>query len=920
MPTGSGKTTVAAALAFVLRARRILVITPSRLLREQITEKFETLSDLEQIGALNLFADRPRVKNLDKRVTSEGEWTALEEFDVVVATVFSISGIKNAIPDIPSGLFDLVIVDEAHHTPAATWARALSQLQGAKQVLLTATPFRRDGREIKGKLVFTYDVRRAFEEHVFGDLTFRPAWPGKSESSDEAIARETEAQFKKDKGAGLDHLVMVRVDSLDRAKALAEVYAKTSLRLKFVSGQHALSTVKRVSKALQEGDIDGIICVNMFGEGFDLPRLKIAALHAPHKSLAVTLQFIGRFARTNNPRIGQATFIAYPEEQQDELQELWTSNAVWPEIVHNLSAVRIQREAKAREVFETFKSESAQDFKDLSLTVIQPYFHAKVFRCYDDVDLTSLPSSTTEKRVVFSAISERFNAATIIRQVIRRPRWTTDDRFENVSYQLDIVWYSEKERLLFIGSTEKTISNYAELAGTFCAGKYAELSSATINRALNDIEGLRVFNLGMRRKQFGGRSESYRTLAGPGPDMELSELDGLSYHRGHSFGKGRSGGNDVTIGISTSSKIWSNTVEHIPGYVGWCESLAKKLASRKAKPTGSGLDKLSAGEPIEEFPSKPVYALFQGHTFLHAPSCFQQAGDNRVEVGVLPDFDIGVLQADADKVHLRLSNGEVTWEGLYYLNSFPTVQSLPESGLELFVGRNEEAIPLGDYLTEFPPRLLLDNFDYVEGNTLFDGLRGDAHIDPADIEKVDWDAAKVNIEIEKPIGKEIAARSVFSWLEERLLASDATFVFNDDGSGEIADFIALRTENRINVVTLYHCKASSTGKAGSRLDDLYDVCGQALRSAIWLAGDRILDQLARRERLRSIVGTLKGSLDLLRAAFSPAQRLFLQFEIVIVQPGISYGKLAEGPTQLLLATKQNTRGASFGAFRVICSE
>ncbi len=34
MPTGSGKTVVATALAFALRAERVLIITPSRLLRE----------------------------------------------------------------------------------------------------------------------------------------------------------------------------------------------------------------------------------------------------------------------------------------------------------------------------------------------------------------------------------------------------------------------------------------------------------------------------------------------------------------------------------------------------------------------------------------------------------------------------------------------------------------------------------------------------------------------------------------------------------------------------------------------------------------------------------------------------------------------------------------------------------------------
>jgi superfamily II DNA or RNA helicase len=35
-----------------------------------------------------------------------------------------------------------------------------------------------------------------------------------------------------------------------------------------------------------------VIRVDMLGEGFDLPELKIAALPDVHESLAVTLQFI----------------------------------------------------------------------------------------------------------------------------------------------------------------------------------------------------------------------------------------------------------------------------------------------------------------------------------------------------------------------------------------------------------------------------------------------------------------------------------------------------------------------------------------------------------------------------------------------------------------------------------------------------
>ena len=52
MPTGSGKSAVLMASAFLLRSERVLVLTPSRLVREQLAEEFRTLATLKKIGAV----------------------------------------------------------------------------------------------------------------------------------------------------------------------------------------------------------------------------------------------------------------------------------------------------------------------------------------------------------------------------------------------------------------------------------------------------------------------------------------------------------------------------------------------------------------------------------------------------------------------------------------------------------------------------------------------------------------------------------------------------------------------------------------------------------------------------------------------------------------------------------------------------
>src|ERR1700683_2269966 len=77
MPTGSGKTTVLMALAFVLRAERVLILTPSRLVREQIAENFDALVDLKKVEALPLAMTTPRVFATEGTIGSNQEWEEL---------------------------------------------------------------------------------------------------------------------------------------------------------------------------------------------------------------------------------------------------------------------------------------------------------------------------------------------------------------------------------------------------------------------------------------------------------------------------------------------------------------------------------------------------------------------------------------------------------------------------------------------------------------------------------------------------------------------------------------------------------------------------------------------------------------------------------------------------------------------------
>ena len=108
----------------------------------------------------------------------------------------------------------------------------------------------------------------------------------------------------------------------------------------------------------------------MLGEGFDLPQLKIAAIHDPHQSPAVTLQFIGRLTRVSND-LGSAKFVANIANQSfnGAMVRLYQENADWSQIIQEISFQKIGREINRQKFEEKFEGDD-----DLSkIMALNPY-------------------------------------------------------------------------------------------------------------------------------------------------------------------------------------------------------------------------------------------------------------------------------------------------------------------------------------------------------------------------------------------------------------------------------------------------------------------------------------------------------------------------------------------------------------------
>ncbi len=120
---------------------------------------------------------------------------------------------------------------------------------------------------------------------------------------------------------------------------------------------------------------------------------------------------------------------------------------------------------------------------------------------------------------------------------------------------------------------------------------------------------------------------------------------------------------------------------------------------------------------------------------------------------------------------------------------------------------------------------------------------------------------------------------------------DYDIIFDDDGSGEVADIVSLKAAGDELHKQQKQCKYSHRNEAGVRVGDFYEVCGQAQKSVHWRREvKRLFERLKLREqgRQRNYATTRfeKGDLQKLDELRRRSRFLFPRVEIFIVQPGL----------------------------------
>ena len=594
-------------------------------------------------------------------------------------------------------------------------------------------------------------------------------------------------------------------------------------------------------------------------------------------------------------------------------------------MVQNLSATRVYQETQTREVLESFRiaETSTPDLADLSLYVLEPYFHVKLYQMLGEVDLKPSVEFPQSLRVVHESSSEAHDVAVYITREVSLPRWTTDDRLSAIQHDLFVFYQDRATHLLFVCASRRTEGLYERLVSTFSAFDPRPLSLVRLNRALNDLATPEFFNIGMRNRVASSTTESYRIITGSNADKAIMKSDGRLYHRGHAFGKASDDGDIVTIGLSSASKIWSNKSAKIPELISWCQTLARRISSNHSSNTGSGLDNLAVGEEIDELPSGIIGVDWPAEVYRNPPIVRYNGRDGPGAAQLL-DFELSVdLDATTDKfvtISLRYEN-IVRFDAIFSFENDRFFESVGQGVPNIFVRQGRGEVDLVDFLNDEMPHFYTADLSVVHGYSLLTPGDHDRPLFNQDqFEVRDW--TRVNVDIGREFGPPVAGRvSVHDGLEAELRESNKLVVYYDHGTGEIADFVSIEELQERFRICLFHCKGSTGAVAGHRLGDIYEVACQAVKSVRWALKQRVLSTIRRRFNERKGGHRfVRGDLDQLTDLIEGATAAQIDFEFVVVQPGLKKQGLPAEHSNILAAASDHLVRGGFMPLRIIGSQ
>lgn len=208
---------------------------------------------------------------------------------------------------------DVVFVDEAHHSLAATYKRLLAQFDNVVQLMFTATPVRLSGegfRDVADSMVIGKSVSWLIEHKRLAPFEYyaptlfdleslkasRGDYTNKSmhEASKKVIFGDVVKSYQRIANNTQAFVYAVDVES---SKAVVQAFNDAGIPAAHVDGKTHKDERAALMNSFRDGDIKILSNAELFLEGVDVPNVETVIQLRPTKSLSMYIQFAMRSMR-----------------------------------------------------------------------------------------------------------------------------------------------------------------------------------------------------------------------------------------------------------------------------------------------------------------------------------------------------------------------------------------------------------------------------------------------------------------------------------------------------------------------------------------------------------------------------------------------------------------------------------------------
>ncbi len=301
LPCGAGKTIIGVGIISKTGQPTIILVHTKDLL-EQWTETIRS------------------VLGVEPGVVAEGVYDPRR---ITIAMVQSLVSLESAALWGLGGRFGLLIADEGHHLPAASYQRLLPFFPAKYRFALTATPDRPDGLTPLmlygiGPILVTVDHQQLVDgghlvlpEIRVVDTGCNPDAESYAKVVSELVADPDRNQIIVDlacQHADAGHTTLVLSNRVTHCRRLARLISDRGTSAEALTGSVAKKKRTETLQRFREGGIKVLCATSLADEGLDIERLSRLILATPARAEGRTIQRLGRLMR---PHPGKGTPVLF---------------------------------------------------------------------------------------------------------------------------------------------------------------------------------------------------------------------------------------------------------------------------------------------------------------------------------------------------------------------------------------------------------------------------------------------------------------------------------------------------------------------------------------------------------------------------------------------------------------------------------